>query len=150
MCHLMPRCHLPEWREDERAFVHYDSSGLNHAITSNRVCHKAFQSVVCHFIVTSCKYSWQWLAECCLDFNLISKCPFILLSSLRQMPLWHQVAYATAIHSGIISLCTQKILRFDPSRIFIIMLMIKILLGSKYQELWLYSNSFEKERKLIV
>ena len=35
ICHLMPRWHLPEWREeDERAFVHCGSSGLNHAITS--------------------------------------------------------------------------------------------------------------------
>ena len=33
MCHLMPWLHLPEWREeDERAFVHCRSSGLNHAI----------------------------------------------------------------------------------------------------------------------
>ena len=31
--------------------------------------------------------------------------PLILLSPLWQMPLWHQVAYATAIPSGIISTC---------------------------------------------
>ena len=57
MCHLMPQRHLPEWREeDEQAFVHCGSSGLNHAITwANGVCHRAFQSVICHFIVTSCK-----------------------------------------------------------------------------------------------
>ena len=36
MCHLMPQWHLPEWREeDEWAFVHCGSSGLNHAITSD-------------------------------------------------------------------------------------------------------------------
>ena len=35
MCHLMPWWHLPEWRdEDEQAFVHCGSTGLNHAITS--------------------------------------------------------------------------------------------------------------------
>ena len=35
MCHLMARRHLPEWREeDERAFEHCGSSGLNHVITS--------------------------------------------------------------------------------------------------------------------
>ena len=39
MCHLMPRRHLPEWREeDELAFVHCGSSNLNHPIASNRVC----------------------------------------------------------------------------------------------------------------
>ena len=33
MCHLMPRRHLPECREeDERAFVHCGSSGLNHML----------------------------------------------------------------------------------------------------------------------
>ena len=52
MCHWMPRRHLPEWKkEDERAFVHCGSSGLNYVIACNRVCHKAFQDVVCHFIV---------------------------------------------------------------------------------------------------
>ena len=71
----MPQRHLPKWREeDERAFVHCDSSGLNHAITSNWVCHRAFQSVIRHFIVTSCKCSWQWLAHCCLGLYLISNC----------------------------------------------------------------------------
>ena len=35
MCHFIPRRHLPEWREeDERAFAHCGSSGLNHTITS--------------------------------------------------------------------------------------------------------------------
>ena len=35
MCHLMSRRHLSEWREeDEQAFAHSSSSGLNHAITS--------------------------------------------------------------------------------------------------------------------
>ena len=58
MCHVMPRQHLPEWREeDEQAFVHCGSSGQNHAITSNQICHKAFQGVICHFVVTSCKCS---------------------------------------------------------------------------------------------
>ena len=58
MYHLMPQRHLPVWRkEDKRAFVHYDSSGINHAITSNRVCHNAFQSVVLDFIVPSRKCS---------------------------------------------------------------------------------------------
>ena len=46
MCHSMPRWHLPEWREDERAFVHLgvmslctqgnystrDSSGMCHSM----------------------------------------------------------------------------------------------------------------------
>ena len=63
MCHFMPRWHLPEWREEnELAFVHHGISGLNHAITSNRVCHKTFKGVVRHFIATSCKCNWQWLA----------------------------------------------------------------------------------------
>ena len=38
------------------------------------------------------------------------KCPLILLSPLWQMPLWHQVANATAILSGIISLCISVVL----------------------------------------
>ena len=51
ICHVMPRGHLPEWREEvERAFLPRDfftvAVHLNHAITSNRVCHKAFQGVV--------------------------------------------------------------------------------------------------------
>ena len=33
-CHLMTQWHLPEWREEEWAFVHSGSLGLNHAITS--------------------------------------------------------------------------------------------------------------------
>ena len=70
MCHLIPLLNLPEWREeDERAFVHCGSSGLNHAITSNRVGHKAFQFIVHHFIMILCKCSWQWLAQCCLGRN---------------------------------------------------------------------------------
>ena len=56
--HLMPQWHLPEWREeDELAFVHCGDSGLNYAMTSNRVCHKAFEGVVRHFVVTLCKCS---------------------------------------------------------------------------------------------
>ena len=111
MCHSMPHRHLPEWREEEeRAFVHRGSSGLNHAIACNWVCHRAFQSVICHFTVTSCKCSWQWLAYCCVQAFMwyptatVYKCPF-LLSPLWQMLFWHQVAHATAIPSGMISLC---------------------------------------------
>ena len=59
-------CHSGICQSGERRmsghFVHLGISGLNHAITSNRVCHKAFQGVVRHFIATSCKCSWQWLA----------------------------------------------------------------------------------------
>ena len=38
---------------------------------------------------------------------MVCKCPFLLISPLHvwQMPLWHQVAHAIAIPSGIISLC---------------------------------------------
>ena len=57
MCHLMTQRHLPEWREeDERTFVHCGSSGVRHAIP-NQVCHKTFQTVVRHFIVTFGKCS---------------------------------------------------------------------------------------------
>ena len=71
MCHLMPRRHLPEWREeDERAFVHCGSSGLSHAITSNRVCHKAFQGVVRHFIVDSLSKNREEEEENAITFRL--------------------------------------------------------------------------------
>ena len=40
-------------------------------------------------------------------FATVYKCPLILLSPLWQMPLRHQVALASAIPSGIISLCIQ-------------------------------------------
>ena len=43
VCHLMPQRHPPEWRvEDKWAFVPCGSSGLNHAITSNWICYRAF------------------------------------------------------------------------------------------------------------
>ena len=108
MCHLMPRRHLPEWREeDERAFVHCGSSAVNHAITLNWVCHRAFQSVICHFIVTCCKLQLK-VAGIWYPTATVYKCPLIILSPLWQMPLRHQVAHATAIPSGIISLCRAR------------------------------------------
>ena len=49
MCHLMPQWHLPKWQEEDQVFVHRGSLGLNHVVTSNRVCHRACQCVICHF-----------------------------------------------------------------------------------------------------
>ena len=43
-----------EEEEEEQAFIHCSNSDLNHAITPNRVYHRACQSVIHHFIVTSC------------------------------------------------------------------------------------------------
>ena len=50
------------------------SLGLNHAITSNWVCCRSFQSVIHLFIVTLYKCSWQWLAKCCVGLYLVSSC----------------------------------------------------------------------------
>ena len=50
------------------------SLGLNHAITSNWVCCRSFQSVIHLFIVTLYKCSWQWLAKCCVGLHLVSSC----------------------------------------------------------------------------
>ena len=49
MCHLMPRRYLPEWRERMSGHLYTGILGLNHAMTSIWVCHKAFQGIVCHF-----------------------------------------------------------------------------------------------------
>ena len=48
MCHLMPQQHLPELREEDEYTV---VRGLNHIHLS---LHRAFQSVIHHFVVTSC------------------------------------------------------------------------------------------------
>ena len=51
VCHLMPRWHLPYWREEnasKQAFVYDGNSGLNHAVrpTSYGICHRTCQT--CH------------------------------------------------------------------------------------------------------
>ena len=78
-------------------------------------CHRAFQCVIHHFIVThvnavdngchSVVQAFIW----CLNAT-VYKCPLIFLSPLWQMLLWHQVAHTTAVLSGIISLCSQVML----------------------------------------
>ena len=104
--------HMLAWREEEeRAFVHWGSSGLNHAIACNWVCHRAFQSVICHFLVTSCKCSWQCLAYCWPLFGIqlpwCTSAHFFSRHSgkCRCGIKWHVFVHATAIPSGIISLC---------------------------------------------
>ena len=46
---------------------------------------------------------------------MVYTCPLILLYPICRMPLWHQVAHASAIQSGIIFLCRLEILEPAPS-----------------------------------
>ena len=114
-------CHLgKQWHKSlgttvqsgkEQAFVHHGSSGLNHAATSNRVCHmRACPSIIHHLKVT-CKCSWQWLVYYCLIYLAFKWCVQRSVPSLAiwQITLWRRVASATAILSGTISPCIPQI-----------------------------------------
>ena len=67
-------CQSGERRMSGHLYTSCGSLGVNHAITPTWVCYRTFLSAIDYFIVTSCKCSWQWLAQCCLGFYLISNC----------------------------------------------------------------------------